>query len=193
MIDPRRLFWEARHRDLEPGPPEPSVLEWLPLLRPGLALEVAAGRGRNSLALARAGFRVVAVDYSETGLRILHSAAQAAGLAVFPVVADLRRFVVPPARFDLVVNISFLERFLVASLCAALKPGGMLLFDTYLIDQAEAGAEAAGPSNPDYLLRRFELKSLLGGLELLRYREGLVNYPNGRQAWRAAALVRRPG
>ena len=43
------------------------------LLQRGLALDVAAGTGRHSLLLARAGFKVVAIDYAEPALRALQS------------------------------------------------------------------------------------------------------------------------
>src|SRR5207253_504467 len=67
---------EARHHDSAPGTPEPSLIEMLPLICPGLTLDIAAGTGRNAIALARAGFRVVAADFSTTAMRILADAAR---------------------------------------------------------------------------------------------------------------------
>lgn len=169
--------------------PEPSVLEALELMPRGLALDVAAGRGRNSLALARAGLRVVALDYSEPALRALGAAARAARLPIWPVLADLERAALPlrPGSFDAVINVNFLDRALVAQLAQALKVGGLLLFDTFLVEQAALGH----PRDPRFLLEHGELRALLGGLALLRYREGLVSYPDGRRAWRATALAAR--
>jgi tellurite methyltransferase len=63
------------------------------------------------------------------------------------------------------------------------------LAETFLVDQAEIGH----PKNPDFLLQHYELRELMGGLELLRYREGLVAYPDGSKAWRASAVARRNG
>ena len=54
------------------------------------------------------------------------------------------------------------------------------------------GSGYVADRNPDFLLRHFELKELLGDLEIVRYREGLTVYPGGQQAWRAGALARRP-
>ena len=41
-----------------------------------------------------------------------------------------------------------------------------------------------------FLLKHYELRELLGDMELLRYREGIVTYPGDKHAWRAVALAR---
>jgi len=188
MSGARRLHWDAVYREGHgPGTAEPSLVEALSLLKPGLALDVAAGTGRNSLAMARAGFEVIAIDYSAAGLAILSSQARREGLAVWAVAADLDKFPIPPNRFDLIVNISFLERAIVPALRAAIRPGGAILFDTFTIDQAAIGH----PRNPDFLLGRYELRAMLEGLELIRYREGIVINSKGEKAWRAMALAMR--
>jgi tellurite methyltransferase len=191
MNHERRANWEERHREAMPGEPEPSVIEMLPLLPRGMALDVAAGTGRNAIALARAGCRVVTADFSLTGMRRLAEIARRENLAISPVVADLEdSFPFPPNSFDVVLNVSYLDRTLVSVLKGALRPQGMLLFDTFLIDEAnEAGHGHL--RNHLFTLEHHELPALLADLELLRYREGLVVYPNGKRAWRAIALARR--
>jgi tellurite methyltransferase len=187
----RRATWEQRHRDAAPGDPEPSVLDLLPLLPQGLALDLAAGTGRNSIALARAGWRVVAVDFSAVGLRRLAEIARRDHLTISTVVADLEEtFPFRPNTFDVILNVSYLDRALTPRLTSALRPGGAILFDTFTID--EAGAPGGGHlRNTRFMLDRYELRALLAGLELIRYREGLVVYPSGTRAWRATALARR--
>ena len=87
----KRSDWERRQRaSAGPRAPEPSVVEVLDLLPRGLALDIAAGTGRHSLLLGRAGFRVVAIDYAEPALRTLQSIARAEKLSVWPLVADHR-------------------------------------------------------------------------------------------------------
>ncbi len=187
----RRMLWEDRHRVKSIAvEAEPSVVEMLPLLPRGLALDVAAGTGRNSLYLARAGIGVVAADFSEPALSRLAVETRREGLPVRPVLADLEETFPFRARsFDIVVNVTYLDRALVPSLKDALRVGGVLLFDTFLIDQAETGH----PKDPAFMLRHYELRELLTGMELLRYREGIVAYANGTSAWRAVALARRTG
>jgi len=183
-----RAAWEARHREGAPGTPEPCLFELMPLLPRGLVLDIAAGTGRHALALARAGFRVVGVDYSMTALRLLREAAAANSLPIMPMEADLDDGLpFRPGAFDAVININFLDRRLVPRLKDALRMGGMLLFETFLEDQAALGH----PRDPRFLLRHYELREMLAGMELLRYREGLTVYSQEKRAWRATALARR--
>jgi tellurite methyltransferase len=183
-----QAMWEGRHRGAVPGDPELSLAGMLPLLPRGLALDVAAGTGRNSIALAKAGIEVVAADFSATAMRALAAIARRERLPLTPVIADLETsFPFRPRAFDLIVNISYLDRALVPALKRALRPGGMLFFDTFLINQAASGH----PRDPRFLLKHYELYDLLSDMELIRYSEGIVVYPDGGRAWRAAALARR--
>ncbi len=183
-----RAFWDERHCSSKPGAPEPSVIEFLPLLPRGRGLDVAAGKGRNALVLARAGIRMVAVDWSRNALSSLALVARDEQLAIEPIVADLEEsFPFQPQSFDIVLNISFLERALFPRLRRVLRVGGILLFDTFLVDQAAGGH----PRDPRFLLGHYELRDLLSDMELIRYREGIVDYGTGERAWRATALARR--
>ena len=194
MSESSRADWDDRHRG---GPataaPEPFLLEMMPAIAPGrvggLALDAAAGRGRNSLALARAGYRVVAVDFSIEAMRALGTAARARRLLVWPVAANLDNFHIKPESFDVIVNINFLDRSLFPHFVRALKPAGALLAETFLEDQAAIGH----PKNPSFLLGHAELRSLVAGLEVEMYREGLVSYADGTNAYRAGVLARRGG
>ena len=184
----RRTTWEERHRGAAPGDPEPSVVEMLPLLPHGIALDVAAGTGRNSIALARSGFRVVAADFSLAGLRALAEIARRDHLMISPVVADLEQtFPFHPNSFDVILNVNYLDRQLVPHLKSALRPGGALLFDTFLVDEAGHGHLR----DARFTLGHYELRAMLADMELVRYREGLVVYPSGKRAWRGTALARR--
>jgi tellurite methyltransferase len=187
----RRATWEGRHRGATPGDPEPSVIEMLPLLPSGIALDIAAGTGRNAIALARAGRRVVAVDFSEVGLRGLAEITRRENLPISMVVADLEEtFPFRPSTFDVILNVTYLDRALVPRLKSALRPGGAMLFDTFLIDEADEAGHGH-LRNTRFTLEHYELRSLLAGLELIRYSEGLIDYPRGKRSWRATALARR--
>ena len=43
------------------------------------------------------------------------------------------------------------------------------------------------------MLQHYELCEMLSEMDILRYREGIVTYPDGKTAWRAAALAIRRG
>jgi len=187
MSEPRPADWDERHRGQPPGEAEPFLAAMLARIPRGVALDVAAGRGRNALALARAGMQVLAVDLSAEAMRILAAAARTARLAIWPVVANLDRFHLKDKSFDAIVNINFLDRALFPEFARALRPGGILIADTFLVDQAAI----AHPRDPRFLLGHGELRALAGGLEIEEYREGAVTYPNGERAFRASMVARR--
>ena len=187
MSEPSSAEWDQRHRGKSAGDAEPFLVANFSRLPRGLSLDVAAGRGRNALALARAGLRVVAVDYSAEAMGLLAATARAWQLPVWPIVANLDSFHLKDESFDAIVNINFLERALFADFVRALRPGGVLIAETFLVDQVEIGH----PRNRRFLLAHGELRALTSGLEVEEYREGLVTYPNGERAYRASVAARK--
>ena len=97
--------------------------------------------------------------------------------------ADLAGCVLPEAHYDLIVNIHFVNRDLVAQFADALKPGGWLVFEQHLRWPRPVG----GPASPHYRLRPGELRQLLWQLEVVHYEEGL--FP-GIEARSQLALAR---
>ncbi len=188
MNQQERAKWDERHRESAPGTPEPSLVELLPLMRSGLTLDVAAGSGRHAIAMARAGHRVVAADFSAIAMTQLGKIARAEGLPIDPMVVDFDD-ALPFRRghFDCIVNVSFLDRAVAPHLKELLRIGGTLFFDTFLIDQATLGH----PRDPRFLLKHNELREILSEMELISYHEGLVHYSSEKRAWRATALARR--
>ena len=187
MSEAHRDGWEERHRGKTAGEAEPFLAAMLARIPRGVALDVAAGRGRNALALARAGMTVVAVDFSTEAMRLLAETARTARMAIWPVVANLDSFHLKDESVDAIVNINFLDRALFPKFRGALRPGGILIADTFLVDQAAAGH----PRDPRFLLGHGELRALASGLEVEEYREGMVTYANGEHAFRASIAARR--
>jgi tellurite methyltransferase len=153
---------------------------------PGRALDIATGKGRNAIFLAAQGFAVGAIDISPVALAEARSRAEEKGLAISWQQADLEKIELPENSYDLIVNFNYLQRTLVPQLKAALKVGGHVIFETYLIDQQTIGH----PKNPDYLLRHNELLDLFGGFRVLYFREGRFE-DNGEDAFRAGLLARK--
>jgi tellurite methyltransferase len=187
MSEAGHAEWDERHRGKAAGEAEPFLVEVLARMPRGVVLDIAAGRGRNAFALARAGHSVVAVDYSTEAMRLLAATARDARLAIWPIVANLDSFHLKDEAFDAIVNINFLDRALFPNFVRALRPGGVLIADTFLIDQSAIGH----PRDPRFLLAHGELRTLAGGLDIEEYREGQVTYPNGERAFRASMVARR--
>ncbi|HEB92053.1 MAG TPA: class I SAM-dependent methyltransferase [Gammaproteobacteria bacterium] len=131
----------------------------------GEALDLACGLGGNALLLAQAGLRTQAWDISPVAITRLN--ASAAGLPLSAVVRDVLAAPPAPLSFDVIVVSRFLARDLCPTLLAALRPGGLLFYQTFSRDKAAPG----GPSNPDFLLAENELLRLFDRLRLRVYRE----------------------
>lgn len=149
---------ELRHGTV--AAPSEWIERWTPLLAPrSSVLDVACGSGRNARWLARAGHRVTAVDRDAEALAVVSLEASEPGLVLHTLLADLEGapWPLPGERFDAVVVTNYLWRPLMPALLEAVAPGGLLLYETFALGQAELGR----PRNPDHLLRPNELIALL--------------------------------
>jgi tellurite methyltransferase len=187
MVSDDRRRWEERYATGSCGPeraPSEFLVAHADLIH-GRVLDVAAGSGRNALFLARRGNAVDAIDISFTGLRSARAAAAAAGIEVRAVQADLESFPLPVALYDAVINIRYLQRALFTPLQRTVKPGGIILFETFLIAQQAFGH----PRNPAHMLQPDELRRAFAGCEIVLYTEGLVHGADG-PAYLARLLAR---
>lgn len=155
-------------------------------IEPCRALDIATGKGRNAIFLAERGFEVVAIDISPVALAEARKHADEKGLSISWQQAGLEKIELPENSYDLIVNFNYLQRSLLPQLKAALKVGGYVIFETYLLDQRTIGH----PKNPDYLLRHNELLDLFREFRVLYYREGRFKN-NGEDAFRAGLLARK--
>lgn len=178
--------WEARYADLPRLPPPSEFLVRHAAEFHGRVLDVACGSGRNAVYLARRGIAVEAIDQAHTGLRQLQRRAAEERLDVQAVQADLTCYPLPVGRYDGVLQVRYLQRDLFPALIAALRPGGVLLIETFLVDQRELGH----PRNPAFLLERGELRASFRQLRTLAYEEGLLG-SGASQAFLARLLAQR--
>jgi SAM-dependent methyltransferase len=153
--------------------PSTFVARWVPTLAarvepPRRALDLAMGRGRHALLLARHGFQVYAVDLRYDAVHDAVVSAAREGLCVRGWCADLTMFPLPVETFDLVVVTRYLQRNLFASIQNAVKPGGFVVYETFTLAQYMLGS---GPTSPDHLLEPGELQDRFSGWGVLFYEE----------------------
>jgi SAM-dependent methyltransferase len=136
--------------------------------RLGPVLDLACGYGRHSLAAARLGLPVLALDRDLEALRWLQRSAPPSLQCVR---ADLEAgsgIPVAPASCGAILVFRFLFRPLAPAIVEALRAGGLLLYETFTIRQRDLGQ---GPRNPAFLLDPDELPSLFSSLQVIAYEE----------------------
>ncbi len=152
----------------------------------GQALDLATGRGQNAIFLAERGFEVLGIDISSVALEEARKSAEEKSLKVNWQQADLDAIELPALRYNVVLNFNYLQRSLLPQIKRTLKPGGWVIFETYLIDQQTIGQ----PKNPDYLFLHNELLDFFREFRVLYYREG--KFPqSGEGAFRARLLAEK--
>jgi 2-polyprenyl-3-methyl-5-hydroxy-6-metoxy-1,4-benzoquinol methylase len=150
------------------------------LLPKGKALDIATGEGRNAVFLAQHGFDVDGVDISGIGLKKVEKLAREVEVKIQTVLADLNTYPIERGRYDLIANFYFLDRSLIPKIKKGLKKGGMVIFETYLLEQR--ALSTAGPKNPKYFLKPNELLKLFRDFRILFYREGIFKEDARRKA-----------
>ena len=178
MSQEERRSWDVRygagdHTGTEPDPFLASLDEYRSLLpERGRALDVACGAGRNAVWLAQRHWSVTGCDISMKGLRKAYGLAAERGVTIDLVCADLET--APPFRtqsrglFDLIVCFFYLERSLFPFLKAALKPGGLMVYKTYTVDQKQISDR---PMRSAFLLKPQELLHAFQDFRVLYYQE----------------------
>lgn len=161
--------WDQRYQektltDLTPAYVLTQNLHLLPAS--GDALELASGLGANSVCLAKAGLNVTAIDYSQVALDRLATYARQHALPIQTSCADLEQdvFVLPAA--DVIVVSYYLYRPMLPRIIDALKPEGLLFYQTFC-----GKFNGKGPENPAFRFSPGELLQLCQGLDVLYYQE----------------------
>jgi len=183
--------WDERYRlrerpeeDLDAAP-TPLLVATAGSLKPGKALDLACGAGRNALWLAEHGWDVTAVDGAATAIEILRNRARERGLKINAVVADLEKgaFEIEPSCWHLITMCYYLQRGLFALAKRGVAPGGIVISIVHI---TEAGEEPTA-----HRLRPRELEKHFAGWEILHRYEGKPNDSAHRRAV-AEIVARRP-
>lgn len=162
--------------------PSPWLSRWTPLIKKeGRVLDLACGRGRHSRYLQHLGFHVLAVDRDADALQGLQG-LPGIELRLADVEGDAWPF--PAEWFDGVVVINYLHRPLFPRLVEALRPGGVLIYETFALGNERHGR----PSNPDFLLQPDELLGRAAPLALVAFEQGFIERPKPAVVQRLCAV-----
>jgi SAM-dependent methyltransferase len=161
--------WNQRFENAtEPGPAAMVVSNNLHLLPArGRSLDLACGIAGNGLLLAQHSLDSCLWDISSVALQRQQNWASERQLPVTVLQRDCEAEPPEVASFDVICVAHFLHRPLCEHLSAALKPGGLLFYQTFCANKLDP----IGPSSPEFLLGEGELPRLFPGLHVRFYRE----------------------
>ena len=166
--------WDQRYASTDlvwTAGPNRFVVEELTGERPGRALDLGTGEGRNAIWLAGQGWQVTAVDFSQVGLAKAARLARSRDVSVDWVHADLRRYRPEAGAYDLVL-LAYIQLpkaefgALLKAAAPALAPGGTLLVVGHDADNLTRGY--GGPPDPGVLHRSADVVAALPGLTIRR-------------------------
>lgn len=138
----------------------------------GEVLDLACGSGRHARYLAGLGRAVFAVDRDGEAIAGLQGVA---GIRAIRLDLEGDDWPLAGQRYAGIVVTNYLWRPRLADVLALLAPGGVLIYETFML-----GNEAYGkPSNPDFLLRPGELRETVqaAGLREIDFVEGYMESP----------------
>jgi SAM-dependent methyltransferase len=167
--------------------PNRFVAEIVQGRKPGRALDVGMGQGRNSLFLARLGWDVTGVDISDKAIDLAQQEATRLGLKINCVVADIAAFDVGKAKWDLIVGVYMgrLILFQAAALTQGLASGGLLVVEHYRRDVGRVSLSGGQLGYPVNAL----LETFVPSLRIVRYEE-VLDFPDWGDQGERAPLVR---
>jgi SAM-dependent methyltransferase len=173
MTDKDREKWDSKYlKQLGGEDPSPILKDFFSLASCGTALDIACGNGRNSLFLARKGFCVDAVDISTVAMNHLAGRNQ----RITAICQDMDTWNIPQNRYEIVVNVRFLDRRLFPMIQEGLKPGGVLVFESFM-----------GGKNEEYCLKQNELLHAFLSFHIVYYEE--KNAPHSDKFDQTISLV----
>lgn len=189
LIRSRQDFLQATY-----GHPSPFLITQLPRLPRGKVLDVATGKGRHAHFLATQGFSVHGIDRNRDALAFIDAQAQEDGaLPITTEYMDLEtNDLAPPDLgteiYDVILIFFYLYRPLFPQLLKALKPGGILLYETFLL---ENHLQRQHPRRKEFCLKPNELLTVLRDCHILHYDEGDHRGASHTRAYTARALARK--
>ncbi|MCF6310747.1 MAG: methyltransferase domain-containing protein [Sulfurimonas sp.] len=173
--------WNERYSDNPmPQTVSPLVEKYIEHVNIGQAIDLACGTGRNTHYLADLGFCVDAIDISDYALERVKNSA-----TINKIDTDLDRYNLTPYKYDLIVNVNYLNRRLVSQMKDALKSGGVIIFETFIVAHGDFKLPT---TNLDYLLRKNELLHSFIGLDIIYYEEKIDTNLKGERI-KIACLV----
>ena len=180
MIEDKQR-WNERYLDNPmPTTVSPLVEKYIEHANVGQEIDLTCGTGRNTHFLSQKGFDVDAVDISDYALKRVKNSP-----TINKIATDLDKYNITTKKYDLIVNVNYLNRRLVSQMKDGLKPGGVIMFETFIVAHGDFKLPTM---NLDYLLRKNELLHYFIGLDVIYYEERIDTILKGERV-KVACIV----
>ena len=184
MAPEDKVRWDKKHAKNEmPHTPIELVTQYASLAPNKYALDIACGNGRHSKYLVSQGFHVDALDISSVAIDNLQGIP-----GIHAKEVDFDTYQLPVEKYDLIVKVYFLKRKLFSQMIDALRPGGILIIETFVHHPDNERA----PSNPAFRLNQGELEAVFSDLcEIIHLNEYWEQDYMGYKTMKASMVARK--
>ncbi|MFQ5598078.1 MAG: class I SAM-dependent methyltransferase [Nitrospiria bacterium] len=174
--------------------PSPFLVAQLSRLPKGRVLDIASGYGRNGIYLAsQDGFEVEAYDRDEAAVSFSNQKAERLNLSFSARCINLEHAFPAEHRYAVVTCFYYLDRNIIQQIKSVLEIGGVIVYETFLIDQHE---QFGKPARSSFCWRHNELLESFLDFRVLYYHEGMMvpqdkEPQTNRGRWVAQLLAER--
>ncbi len=147
-------------------------------------LDIGMGEGRNAVFLATKGYKVTGIDISRVAIQKARFLAKEFGVRIDTIVKSIKDLKIKPGSIDAIICFYYVDREIVKTLKKWLKPGGIIIFEAYTINQKLINKMEGEDS---YVLQDAELFDLFGDFTILKYEE-----PLHRKDYIASIIAKKP-
>jgi len=150
----------------------------------GLALDLACGKGRHTRLLLDHGLAVLAADITPD-VDVAAAARNGQALETLQYDFEAEPWPFPAEFFDVILVCNYLHRPLFEHMRDSLKPGGKLIYTTFMQGNEQYGR----PRNPDFLLKSGELQDIFNDGFII---EAAEESDNGRSVRQSLLATKAP-
>ena len=193
------ISWDKRYSEEQfayGNRPNEFFKEQIEKIKPGTALFLGEGEGRNSVYAATLGWQVDAVDFSTSAKEKALRLAEENKVKINYTVADLESYQFLKSKYDVVVMIFLhlpkeLNIKIFSNAISALKSGGKLIIETFSKNQINNSS--GGPKDPELLFSEEELSKLTQGLNRILFESKTIILDEGLYHKGKADVIRFVG
>lgn len=147
--------------------------------KPGTALDVGMGQGRNAIWLAQQGWQVSGFDPAEKAVALAETTAAGAGVKLKTAIKSIEEFDFGEGLWDLILLSYVGPRGYAEKLQRALRPGGVLIVEGMHTDATKGRSIGGG-----VVFDTGELPALFPALRVVRYEEPMARSDFGLEVVR---------